>query len=105
MKTTITSLLLLFFSFNNAQFLEKLAKKAQKSTERAIERKIEEKATKTTNDGMDVILSNKNSKQKMVLNQTILQVIKAPTKIQILLQERKLFLKKNLIKMLKESSL
>ena len=64
MKTTITSLLLLFFSFNNAQFLEKLAKKAQKSTERAIERKIEEKATKTTNDGMDVILSNKNSKQK-----------------------------------------
>ena len=64
MKTTITSLLLLFFSFNNAQFLEKLAKKAQKSTERAIERKIEEKATKTTNDGMDVILNNKNSKQK-----------------------------------------
>lgn len=54
-----------FFSLNsNAQFFEKLAKKAEKATERAIERKVEQKATKTTNDGMDEVLNNKNTTSK-----------------------------------------
>lgn len=61
MKTIITTVLVLFFSFSNAQFLEKLAKKAQKSTERAIENKVEQKAAKTTNEGMDAILNNKKT--------------------------------------------
>ena len=64
MKTIITTVLVLFFSFSNAQFLEKLAKKAQKSTERAIENKVEQKATKTTNEGMDAILNNKKTNTK-----------------------------------------
>ena len=61
MKTIFTTVLVLFFSFSNAQFLEKLAKKAQKSTERAIENKVEQKAAKTTNEGMDAILNNKKT--------------------------------------------
>lgn len=64
MKTIITFTLLFTYAFFNAQFLENLAKKAQKSTERAIERKVEQKATKTTNDGMDVILNNKKTNTK-----------------------------------------
>lgn len=64
MKTILTTVSILIFSFSNAQFIEKLAKKAQKSTERAIERKVEQKATKTTNDGMDVILNNKKTNTK-----------------------------------------
>lgn len=64
MKTIITFTFLFMCAFFNAQFLEKLAKKAQKSTERAIERKVEQKATKTTNDGMDVILNNKKTSTK-----------------------------------------
>lgn len=61
MKAIITFTLLFTYAFFNAQFLENIAKKAQKSTERAIERKVEQKATKTTNDGMDVILNNKKT--------------------------------------------
>jgi len=61
MKTTITSLFLLFFAISNAQYLKNLTKKVQKSTEKAVERKIVEKTTKTTNDGMDVILDNKTN--------------------------------------------
>jgi OmpA-OmpF porin, OOP family len=58
--TTVISLFSIFFSLNsNAQFLDKLAKKAEKAAERAVERKVEQKATKTTNDGMDEILMNK----------------------------------------------
>ncbi len=54
-----------FFSINsNAQFLDKLVKKAEKATERAIERKVEQKATKTTNDGVDEVLNNKKSTSK-----------------------------------------
>lgn len=64
MKAIITITFLFTYAFFNAQFLENLAKKAQKSTERAIERKVEQKATKTTNDGMDVILNNKKTNTK-----------------------------------------
>ena len=55
---------ILFFLNANAQFLDKLAKKAQKATERSIERKVEQKATKTTNDGMDEVLDNKKKTSK-----------------------------------------
>jgi OmpA-OmpF porin, OOP family len=55
----------IFFCLNgNAQFLDKLAKKAQKATEKAVERKVEQKATKTTNDGMDEVLNNKKKSSK-----------------------------------------
>ena len=61
MKNLITLVLLLTVAIANAQFLEKLAKKAQKASERAIERKVEQKATKTTNDGTEEVLNNKKS--------------------------------------------
>lgn len=64
MKTTVTIFILFICSFTNAQFLDKLAKKAQKATERSIERKVEQKATKTTNNGMDEVLNNKNKTSK-----------------------------------------
>ena len=64
MKTTLKTIIFLFsfffFQNSNAQFIDKLAKKAQKATEKSIERKIEQKATKTTNEGMDEVLNNKN---------------------------------------------
>ena len=68
METAIKTLIFLFvivFSQNSsAQFLDKLAKKAEKATERAIERKVEQKATETTNEGMDEVLNNKNKTSK-----------------------------------------
>lgn len=63
MKKVISILIVLFCSFYNGQFINKLGKKAQKATERAVERKIEQKATTTTNKGMDVILNNKINKK------------------------------------------
>ncbi len=68
MKTIVTTLFLFICSFSNAQFLDKLAKKAEKASERAIERKIEQKATKTTNDGMDEVLNNKKKTSKTNTN-------------------------------------
>ena len=53
-----------FYSLNsNAQFFDKLAKRAEKATERAIERKVEQKATKSTNDAMDQVLNGKKTNQ------------------------------------------
>ncbi|WP_310556153.1 OmpA family protein [Flavobacterium sp.] len=68
MKTNLKTILVIFSTFfsliSNAQFLDKLAKKAEKATERAIERKVEQKATKETNDAMDDVLNNKKSTRK-----------------------------------------
>jgi OmpA-OmpF porin, OOP family len=68
MKTNLKTILVIFSTFfsliSNAQFLDKLAKKAEKATERAIERKVEQKATKSTNDAMDDVLNNKKSTRK-----------------------------------------
>ncbi len=58
MKTLFTLSFCLLFTVTNAQFLDKLAKKAQKATEKSIERKVEQKATKTTSEGMDSVLNN-----------------------------------------------
>ena len=48
MKTLFTLLLCTLLSYTNAQSLDKLLKKTQKSTEK----KLEQKATKATNDGL-----------------------------------------------------
>ena len=64
MKTSITTFLLLTFCFSNAQFVKNIGKKIQKSTEKTVERKIVQKTTKTTHDGMDVILNNKKISTK-----------------------------------------
>ena len=58
MKTIFTFVLFLFFSMSNAQFLDKLVKKAQKASERAIEHKVEQKASKTTIESVDGVLNN-----------------------------------------------
>lgn len=63
-------IMLLQFSYSKAQFIDKLAQKAQKASERAIERKIEQKATKTTNDGIDEVLNNKKKPSKNNTNST-----------------------------------
>jgi OmpA-OmpF porin, OOP family len=68
MKTNI-KIIIYFFAFifslnSNAQFLDKLVKKAEKASEKAVERKVEQKATKTTNDGIDEVLNNKKSISK-----------------------------------------
>ena len=63
-KTILFLVSCIFVQNTNAQFLDKLVKKAEKATERAIERKVEQKATKTTNDGMDEVLNNKKSSSK-----------------------------------------
>ena len=68
MKTLFTILFALLFCFSNAQFLDRLAKKAEKATERSIERKVEQKASKTTDAGMDEVL---NSKTKSSNNRSI----------------------------------
>ncbi len=60
-KLITTSFFLFLFSISNAQFLDKLVKKAEKATERAVERKVEQKATKSTNDVMDGVLNTKNN--------------------------------------------
>ena len=71
MKAFLKIILLLTYCFSvqnaNAQFFEKLAKKAERATERAVERKVEQKATKTTNDGMDEVLNNKKKNSKINL--------------------------------------
>ncbi len=68
MKKFLTLLLCMLFSLSNAQFLDNLAKKAQKSAERSMELKVEQKASKTTNEGMDEVL---NSKTKTSSNKII----------------------------------
>ncbi len=63
MKTIVPCLAMLVFSSSvNAQFLDNLAKKAEKAVERTVERKVEEKAERTTSDKMDQVL-NKKGKQ------------------------------------------
>lgn len=63
MKTTIIILFALLLTENAAaQFLDNLAKKAEKAVERTVERKVEEKAERTTSDKMDQVL-NKKGKQ------------------------------------------
>ncbi len=48
----------------NAQFIDKIVKKAEKASERAIERKIERKAQKETEKAMDSILNPKKKRKK-----------------------------------------
>lgn len=64
MKALSIFLILLSFSYGNAQFLDKLAKKAQKASEKTIERKVEQKATKATDEGIDEVLNNKKKASK-----------------------------------------
>lgn len=60
---TYTIKLIVFIVFftgsAQAQFLDNLAKKAEKAVERTVERKVEEKAEKTTEEKMDQVLNKK----------------------------------------------
>lgn len=61
----ITIIFILLFSINgNAQFLEKLGKKAEEASKRAIERKVEQKSKKTTDESIDKIFEKKKRKKK-----------------------------------------
>ena len=74
MKTTIITLVILFFSStqSNAQFLKDLADKAVQSATRTVERKVEEKSEKTTSDAADKVLNSKkkNSKNEESIQET-----------------------------------
>ncbi len=56
----------------NAQFIDKLVKKAGKASERAIERKVERKAQKETEKAMDSILNPKKKRKKKKKSKTII---------------------------------
>ncbi len=61
-KTYTITLIVFFIFFSNslqAQFLDNLAKKAEKAVERTVERKVEEKAEKKTEEKMDQVLNKK----------------------------------------------
>lgn len=61
-KTYTITLIVFFTFFSNslqAQFLDNLAKKAEKAVERTVERKVEEKAEKKTEEKMDQVLNKK----------------------------------------------
>lgn len=66
MKTTIQMLFILFFANTiNAQFLDRLAKRAEEAAKRTVERKIEEKAERTTDKTVDKVLNpEKKSKEE-----------------------------------------
>ena len=54
MKSKLITFLILLSSFEiQAQFLDNLAKKAEKAVERTVERKVEEKAEKTTEEKIE----------------------------------------------------
>lgn len=57
MKTIQLIVLLLFSIVSHAQFLDKLAKKAEEATKRTVERKVEQKAEKTTEKTIDKVLN------------------------------------------------
>ena len=65
MKTTIKFLfVLLFTSTMNAQFLDRLAKRAEEAVKRTVEHKVEEKAERTTDKAADKVLNPEKSSKK-----------------------------------------
>ncbi len=63
-KFYITILFLGFCVTGNAQFLEKLAKKAEKAAERTVERRVERESQKKTDKALDKVLERKKKKKK-----------------------------------------
>ncbi len=60
-----TTIIFLGFIFSgNAQFLEKLAKKAEKAAERTVERRVERESQKNTDKALDEVLEGKKKKKK-----------------------------------------
>lgn len=64
MKAIMILFVILFSTNSNAQFLDKLAKKAEEAAKRTVERKVEQKAEKTTDKTVDKVLNpEKKSKR------------------------------------------
>lgn len=64
MKAIVILFVMLFSTNSNAQFLDKLAKKAEEAAKRTVERKVEQKAEKTTDKTVDKVLNpEKKSKR------------------------------------------
>ncbi|MBQ0732773.1 OmpA family protein [Aquimarina celericrescens] len=60
-----TTIIFLGFIFSgNAQFFEKLAKKAEKAAERTVERRVEKESQKKTDKALDEVLEGKKKKKK-----------------------------------------
>ena len=70
MKTIYIAFVLLFSMNANAQFLDKLAKKAEEASKRTIERKVEQKSEKTTDQTIDKVFEKKKKKEKKENNTT-----------------------------------
>lgn len=63
-RICLTVVLLLFFGSANAQFIEKLGKKAEKAAERTVERRVEKEASKKTDEALDEVFENDKKKSK-----------------------------------------
>lgn len=64
MKTLFKILLLITVTQVNAQFFDRLAKKAEDAAKRTVERKVEEKSEKTTDKAVDKVLNPESKKNK-----------------------------------------
>ncbi len=64
LKFHITIIFLGILTTGNAQFLEKLAKKAEKAAERTVERRVERESQKKTDKALDEVLEGKKKKKK-----------------------------------------
>lgn len=64
MKAIVTSIIFFFSLNSNAQFFEKLGKKAEEAAKRTIERKVEQKSEKTTDKAVDKVLNPEKKSKK-----------------------------------------
>ena len=64
MKALFTLFIILFSLNSNAQFIERLGKKAEEAAKRTVERKVEQKTEKTTDESIDKVLEKKKNKKK-----------------------------------------
>lgn len=64
MKAIVTSIIFFFSLNSNAQFFDKLGKKAEEAAKRTIERKVEQKSEKTTDKAVDKVLNPEKKSKK-----------------------------------------
>jgi OmpA-OmpF porin, OOP family len=64
MKTLLLLFVMLFSMNSNAQFFEKLGKKAEDAAKRTVERKVEQKSEKTTDKALDKVLNPEKKSKK-----------------------------------------
>ncbi|CAM3310775.1 OmpA family protein [Aequorivita lipolytica] len=64
MKTVITILFICICSLCNAQFLDKLGKRAERAVERTVENRVDREATKSTDRALDTLIDGPKKSKK-----------------------------------------